>query len=174
MKGSIVHVVSGLLVLVVFANIFIPNIALAAADIDIPVGTIVLLSVAQTIEPSAVTVGQKIHLNAVNDITIDGIVVIKAGAIASGEITQAVKAGNIGKPATIAITLRSVEAVDGTNVPIQGMKSVVGEDKQTSSLVITIICCVLGLLMKGGEAEITQGSTVEASVASSTVVSIPE
>jgi hypothetical protein len=173
-RGTILSAVSVVLLAVFIGNIFFPSIALAAAEINIPVGTIVLLSAGQTIEPGTVTVGQSIQLTVVNDVVVGGDVVIRAGAIATGEVSQAVKEGSIGKPATIALTLRSVEAVDGTTVPLQGMKSVVGENKQTASVVVTILCCILGLLMKGGPAEITQGSTIEATVAIATTVNSSE
>jgi hypothetical protein len=103
-------------------------------------------------------------LNVVNDLRIGGVVVIAQGATAQAEVVTSKRRGSIGKPAHIGVVLRSVQAVDGTTIALTGQKQVLGEDKQTSSLVITLLCCILGLLQKGGPAEIAAGSTVRGNV----------
>ena len=97
--------------------------------------------------------------------------VIASGAPVVAEVTRSQKKGAVGKPAIIGVTLYSVTAVDGSTVPLMGQKLVEGENKQTESLVITILCCVLGLLQQGGPASIPEGTQLEASVAGNVKVS---
>jgi hypothetical protein len=68
--------------------------------------------------------------------------------------------------------MRSVEAVDGSNIALSGTKHVQGENKQTQSLVITILCCILGLIIQGGDAEIASGSSMDATVEMTTTVEV--
>ena len=133
--------------------------------VRIEVGTVVDLVFENAVTPASVSVGQTVTLKVANPVKVNNVVVIDAGATAIGEVTRSEKAGSIGKPAAIGVTLKQVTAVDGTAIPLSGTKMVEGENKQTSSLVITLLCCILGLLQKGGSAEIAAGATVRATVA---------
>lgn len=133
--------------------------------VQLPVGTVVDLAFDSPVSPTTSTIGQTVTLRVMSPVLVNGATVIAAGAIAQGEVTIAQKSGSIGKEAQIGVMVRQVVAVDGTLVPISGNKSVLGENKQTSSLVITLLCCILGLLQKGGSAEIAAGSAVRATVA---------
>jgi hypothetical protein len=137
-----------------------PGLAQAQAQTTVPAGTPVILEFVSGIDPTMVTPGQTVSLRAVSDVVVSGVTVIAAGAAATGEVTVAEKRAAIGKPAKIAIIVRSVDAVDGTKIPVTGQSSREGENKQTESLVIAILCCILALVIKGGEAEIPAGTTI--------------
>ena len=156
---------------ILFSTIY-PTILLASIKVEVPLGTPIELAFESTIHPSTATIGQKVYLLVTRDVEVDDHIVIKEGARAIGEVTQSTIKGNVGKPAVIGITLRNVEAVDGTQIPISGTKVIQGEDKQSNALIITILCCVLGLLMKGGDAEITQGTLIDATVANNVDVEL--
>jgi hypothetical protein len=151
-----------------------PPLVAVAANVDVPVGTVVFVVFNDVVDPAAASPGQTIMLSVVNRVVIAGTTVIEAGAPVLGEVTVAEKTGSIGKPAKIGIMLRYVEAVDGTNIPLVGQKLVEGESKQTSALVVTILCCVLGLLMKGGTATIAAGSQVQATTMAPVTVVVPD
>jgi hypothetical protein len=146
-----------------------PNIAFAA-PVEIPVGTPVTLSFQVALNPETAVIGETVMLTVADDVRVGKTVVIAKGANATAEVVNAQKRGSVGKPAVIQVVLRTVSAVDGTAVLLSGQKQVAGEDKQTSALVITILCCILGLLQKGGDAEIPAGSTVQGTVASSVTI----
>jgi len=159
------------LVLVLYSAIY-PSILLASMSIKVPMGTPIEFAFEATIHPLTASIGQKIYLLATSDVVVDNHVVVKEGARAVGEVTQSTVKGNVGKPAVIGVILRNVEAVDGTKIPITGTKVIQGEDKQSNALIITILCCVFGLLIKGGDAEITQGSLIDATVANNVEINI--
>ena len=164
--GSVSSIIAAL-VSVLLQTVMPIGAALASevSHIEMPVGTPLILTFEESVNPITAHIGQRVFLRVEDPVTVEGKILIEAGARAIGEITQSAKAGSIGKPGAIGVTLRSVEAIDGTSVPISGNKVIIGEDKQTASLIVTILCCVLGLIMKGGPAEIAQGSTVEANIA---------
>lgn len=144
-------------------QLVLPSVAVAGSLV-IPVGTPVTLTFDETVAPATTPAGTIVHLSVMNDVSIDGVVAIPAGAAATAEVISAEKPGSIGKPASISLEARTVEASDGTIVPVVGTKFVEGEDKQSSTLIITILCCVLGLLMKGGDVEIPAGATMDCTV----------
>jgi hypothetical protein len=141
--------------------------------VEVPAGTRVLCAFTDELAPATSAVGQRITLRVVDAIKVNEQVVIEAGALAVGEVTQSRKRGAIGKPDIIGVTLYSVTAVDGSALPVTGQRVAEGDDKQTSALVITILCCVLGLLQKGGKASIPQGAQIEGTVTGLAKVAIP-
>jgi uncharacterized Zn-binding protein involved in type VI secretion len=143
-----------------------------AFSVTVPFGTPVSLRVQERIHPSTNQVGQSVVLVADRDVVVEGKVVVRAGARATAEVTRSTKRGEVGKPAEIAIEAKSVEAVDGTMLALDGTKLVAGESKQTSSLVITLLCCLLGLLQQGEDAEIMAGSLVDATVQGAQTVEV--
>lgn len=164
--------VAFVLSVLVAAQAVAPAAAAAAEAVTIPAGTPVMLAFQEAVRPLTAQVGQKILLRTTSPVVIDGKTVIAEGAIANGEVTSAQKKGAVGKPAIIGVMLRTVEAVDGTLVPVSGTKVVEGENQQTTALVVTILCCILGLLMQGGDAEIAAGSSLDGRTDIATTVQV--
>jgi len=163
-----------LLVLVSAVIHLLAPAALATSEIvKVPGGTTLVLAFENALHPESAQIGQKVYLRVVTAVTVDGKTVIEAGARATAEVTHSQKKGAIGKPAVIGIMARAVEAVDGTMVPISGVKHIEGENKQTEALIVTILCCILGLVMQGGEAEVAAGSNMEATIDATTSVVTP-
>lgn len=159
-----------LFMLVMWCYVVLAPTLASAASVTIPNGTPIDLMFQSTVSAETAVVGQTIPLSVVNEVKVGGIVVIAQGALAQGEVVAAQQRGSVGKAASINVILRSVQAVDGTSVSLTGQKQVLGEDKQTESLVITLLCCILALLQKGGAAEIPAGSTVRGTVMGPIVV----
>jgi hypothetical protein len=132
----------------------------AAAAVKVPGGTAVMLRTTQPISPKTFKPGDRISFSVADNVVVDGTVVIKAGSEAVGEVVQAEKRGILGKPDRISVRLTSVTAADGTLVPIAASKSAEGDDKMVLGIVLTLICLPF-LLMKGGEAQIAAGTTVQ-------------
>jgi len=148
----------------------LPHGSIAQQKVEIPVGTTVVLKTNTTLAPEQLKVGDTVELSVVSDVIIDGKVVIKAGDRARGEITSSKDRNLIGIPAKIGVTIRSVQAVDGTTIPLSGSKLSEGKNKMLPSIGLSLICCVLFALMKGGEASLPAGTQIEATVAAATPV----
>lgn len=127
---------------------------LAAQIVKVPYGTGLIVNPTTEINPTINNVGDKVEFKVINDVVIDGKVVIKAGAPCKGEVTVAEKRGNIGAPAKIGVSLKMVQAVDGSWIAVNGTKLIEGQSKQTEAIVISILICVFALFMKGKDASI--------------------
>lgn len=101
------------------------------------------------------------QVSVANDVVVDGKVVIKAGAKAKGEVEKAQKRGIVGKPDIVTVRINSVTAADGKELSLAAVKSIEGEDKVVLTVVLALICLPL-ILIKGGEAQIAAGSSVQA------------
>lgn len=103
----------------------------------------------------------KSSTDVVQDIKVKDQVVIRAGARARGQVTESKKASMVGIPAKIGVELQSVEAIDGTIIPIRASKTMEGEDKIVLTVVLTLICLPL-ILLKGGDTQMSSGTTFDA------------
>lgn len=160
------------MVILFIYSMIVPDFLLAETKITIPVGTLVTLRTTSELNPKYLNVGDRVILKVANDVKIDGKVVIAAGASARGEITAKKNQGLAGVNARIGLAVRSVEAVDGTAVSLYGSKMAEGESKTTESVILTVLCCILFLLMKGQDANIPAGTLIDCEVAGATEITI--
>lgn len=130
--------------------------------VEIPPMTSLQVATLTAIDPAAVNVGDQVSLQVTKEIKIDDVTVIKAGARVLARVTQAKEQGMIGIPAAVGLVLESVEAVDGTMIPISGSKNQEGKNKMVVSIGLALVCCILFALMKGGSAEIPAGTQIMA------------
>jgi hypothetical protein len=136
----------------------LPHAAFSRA-VEVPPMTPLQVVTMKTISPGAVNVGDQISLQVVNDVKIDGVTVIAAGARVMARITQAGVYFSLGRPAVLGLSLESVEAVDGTMVPISGAVNQAGKDKK---ILYTLVCMPLVLFKGGGAADLLAGSQIMA------------
>jgi hypothetical protein len=170
-KGLGFHAIVLLTVAAFFVTFILPK-TLYAEEINIPTGTSVQLSTNALLSPASVNVGDAVELTVTSDVVIDGKVVIKAGAPAKGEIIQAKDENYIGIAAKVGLAIRTVEAVDGTSLMLSGTKLVEGKDKMAMSIGLSIICCILFALVRGGSASIPAGTVIDCIVTTSSTVNI--
>lgn len=164
---------AALLALVAFMfTVVFPAQSIAQDKVRISAGTVVTLKTNTTLSPKSLNVGDVVELTVVNDVVVDGHTVIAAGAKARGEITNAKERGMIGIPAELALSVKTVEAVDGSTISLYGAKVVEGKDKMLMSIGLALICCILFALMKGGEAQIPAGTQIQSEVAGTVEVEV--
>jgi hypothetical protein len=142
----------------------------SAADLRLPAGSAVIIRLDQTISTKTNSTGDSVRMSVAADVAVAGSVVIQAGAVALGEISHVKKPGNVGAPGEIGVDVSAVQGVNGEMIRVIPQSlSGEGDNKQTSSLIVTLLCCVLGLLMKGGEASIAAGQTINTHTAQEVV-----
>lgn len=149
-----------------------PLPSFAAEKVTIPAGTIIGLRTTTPLSPEHLNVGDLVMLAVISDVLVDGVVVIKGGAPARGEIVSSKSRNMIGIAAKIGLSVRSLEAVDGTTIPMYGTKLAEGKSKMGASIGLSLICCVLFALMKGGDASIASGTEIQATTAGTTVITV--
>jgi hypothetical protein len=129
-----------------------------ASTIQVPPGTQIVVTTVADLKPDNLNVGDMVALTVVSDVVVNGKVIIKAGAAAQGEVVSSKKNNFIGIPGAIGVALRTVTTVDGKNIPISASKHVKGDDKMVVSIGLSLVCCILFALIKGGEATIPAGT----------------
>jgi hypothetical protein len=142
-------------------------------DVILPAGTSVPMETTAALRSEELLVGQVVDFRVKADIKVGDKVVIAAGSIAKGQVIRAQRAKGIGKEGYLEIQIKSVTAADGQEVFLSNSNLYQeGENKQTLSIVLGVLVCILFLTMKGKNAVIPPGYQVMASVASNTTVKI--
>ena len=159
-----------LLMLVSFANMSFrmkeTGEVVLSSGTSIPLETISLIS-SEGLQP-----GQTIDLKVRTDIKVNNVVVIAGGSIAKAQVTKVSEPKALGKQGIIELQVKSVQAVDGQTINLSsGSFGKEGQDRLGVSIGLGVFC-LLFLLMKGKNAEITPGYQVEAVVSSTTTINL--
>ena len=129
-----------------------------ATSIKIDLKTPVRLSITDAMSSKNAKAGDTFGLAAADDVTVNGHVVIAKGASATGRIIAAEKRKFATQNGKLEITVDSVKAVDGHNVPLDGHLTVGGGGVSYGH--------------PGKNAEIEKGQIINAVVAAETEVKL--
>lgn len=158
--------VNSIVVVLVMAGIFLWGISFnfqtpaVAGSVKLADGTVIVVRTLETLNPENLSPGDIIKFEVAEDLKSEGIVVIRKGTAARGEVISAEKTGYVGKAGKIAITVTSTTSIDGQKVPLKGSLTREGEGKTGTSVAVSAFICPLALLMKGENAQIPAGSQV--------------
>lgn len=168
-KSKHLQFIAGLLIV----SFLTMSFRMKADGVVLPAGTAIPLETASTISSETAAPGQLVDFKVRYDVKVGDKIVISAGSIARGQILRASKAKGLGKEGLIEIQLKTVKAVDGQDIPLTaGNVFQQGEDKQTLSIVLGVLVCVLFLTMKGKNAEVPAGYETSGSVAVNSTVAV--
>ena len=92
--------------------------------ITLPAGTVVNVSLNEAIDAESVSVGNALDFFVRSNVTVNGSVLIAAGATATGWVKNIKKSSN-GKSFEITITVENAQAVDGQMVNLRSIPHVI-------------------------------------------------
>jgi hypothetical protein len=143
------------------------------ADVVLPAGTPLLLETTKQLVSDQMLMGDLVEFKLRSDVKVGDKVVIAAGALAKGQVIRVQKARGVGKEGFFEIQLKTITAVDGQEVLMSNNNFYQeGENKQSLSIVLGVLICILFLTMKGKNAVAPAGYSVNASVATNTTIKI--
>jgi hypothetical protein len=114
---------------------------------------------AQEITSKAAKPNDPVHFTVNEDLVVNGRVVVSKGTPANGSVINAEKGGYLGKSGKLAVQVESTQTVDGQPLKLRAAKGKEGNDKATSTAVLSAIVPFF-LFKKGGEANIASGTAV--------------
>jgi hypothetical protein len=169
-KSIVVKILSFLLIV----NFNVATLLASGFDkVILSAGSVVSLENPTEINSENLIAGQSIDFIVQSDVKVNGKVVISTGSIAKGIVTRVQKAKGLGKEGSLEIEIKSVQAVDGTEVRLTSTKvSEVGEDKQTTAILLGVFICILFLTKKGKNAVIPNGFSIDGRVASNVEITV--
>jgi hypothetical protein len=131
----------------------------AARKLVLKEGTDVRLKFADDLSSKTANDGDPVNLILDEDLKVDDVVVARSGAKAVGEITNAKKAGMMGKAGELNLRLDHLTVGD-QRVRLRGSKGKEGEGKVGTSVALTVLFGPLGLIKHGKNVEVKTGTAL--------------
>jgi hypothetical protein len=135
----------------------------APAPVVLKEGTEVSLAFAQDLSSKTAVDDDRVSMTLDDDLKVGDVVVVKKGAPAVATITNAKKAGMIGKAGELSIRLEYLKA-DESRIRLRGSKGKEGEGKAGTAVALTVLFGPIGLIKHGKNVEIKQGTLLTAYV----------
>lgn len=107
-----------------------------ASEVTIKAGTPIPVRLQEAVSSETATAGQTVRFLVTRDVSVDDIVVIKAGSEVVGDVTYSQKTGSLGKEGKVFLVVRYATAVDDTRVPLRANLSQTGDEKVALSWMV--------------------------------------
>lgn len=130
-------------------------------QILIPDGTEISAVTTETLSSKTARTDDPISFKVSEDVRIDGEVVIAKGAIVKGVVSNSKKSGYFGKGGELNVRLESTTTVDGQKLKVRASKGREGDDKTGTTIALVVLLGPIGLLKKGKNAEIKEGTPIK-------------
>ena len=156
----------------ILATSFFAPASFAQKQVTLKAGTPVILATVETLSSKTVVSGNTVDFKVVSDVIVDGNVVIPAGTIAKGQVSNVSKASALGKGGELSVGINNINAVDGTLVPLSGANISASGASKVGLAVVCGLCTLVGFLIPGAQAELPAGAQAQAVVMSNTTVSL--
>jgi small nuclear ribonucleoprotein (snRNP)-like protein len=125
-------------------------------------GTRIRLEVLDDLSSNKSRVGQDVKLRVREDVLgSKQEILIRKGAPAFGRVTRAKGSGGLGRSGKLEFIIESVQAVDGSKVPLRSEQEVKGRKRYAEVGVAAVLLSPLALFIKGRNASIKAGTPIE-------------
>jgi hypothetical protein len=150
-------------------GLFSQSLAVGSARLVIPDHTPVKLRLAQTISSAHARSGERLDFIVAKDVTVGGLTIIRAGAVARGSVFEVRSKHFLGIGGKVAIKLHSVALITGEKVRLCAYKEVKGRShwvRMTLGMAVTSLfympAAPVFLLSRGDDSNVLKGTEVTA------------
>lgn len=129
-------------------------------------GTELRLQLAQEVSSKTSFPGDPVAFTVADEVSVDNVVVVRAGTHATGEITMAKRSGALGRGGELSIRVDHLN-VGGRQIPLRGSKGADGRNQTGKTVALTVAFGGVGLLKHGKNVSFPEGTPLTAYVAES-------
>ena len=138
-------------------------VAPPATPVVLKEGTDVPLVFATAISSKTAVDDDSVNLTLAEDLKVGDVVVVKKGAPAVATVTNAKKAGMMGRGGELSIRLEYLKS-DNQRLHLRGNKGKEGEGRVGATVALTVLFRPIGLIKHGKNVEIPEGTPLTAFV----------
>lgn len=136
-------------------------------------GAVIKLQLNEALSSQQNRTGDIVHYTVVTDLKVGDVTVVAAGSEALGKVVEARPAKGWGKGGNLQISVETVNAVDGTKVPLIAE---MGEGKSWAAgktiLGVAVFGLAFGGAMKGKKVNIPKGLEIEVFIGEDTLINL--
>ncbi|CAN5539694.1 hypothetical protein BH10ACI2_BH10ACI2_11350 [soil metagenome] len=133
-------------------------------SVVIPDGTEISAVTTETLSSKTAQEDDPITFKVDEDVLVDGNIVIAKGTTLKGVVTNAKKSGFFGKGGELNVRVESTQTVDNQKIRVRASKGKEGDNKTGTTIALVVLLGplgLLGLLKKGKNAEIKEGTKIK-------------
>jgi len=127
----------------------------------LPDGTEFTVVTTEEISSKTAAEGDPLTFKVLDDVKIDGQVVIAKDTVVKGVVANAKKAGMMGKGGSLGIRVESTTTVDNQRLKLRSSKGKEGDDKTGTTVALVVLFGPLGFLKHGKNAQIKPGTQIK-------------
>lgn len=162
-----------------FLAVLLPAAALPASTVTIPFGTTIFCEMDQAVttrqkEAYAVQTGDIVQAHVWKDVWVDGRIVIAAGTPVYAKVDRMKKARMAGQKGYLTIEVLNAQAVDRTDVPIDGGYDRSGKGRMGVTIGLAVALAWPFVFIKGKNVFLEPGTIFDAVVRAATEVEVPD
>jgi hypothetical protein len=113
------------------------------------------VKVMQTLSSTSTHLGDKVQMEVVDDVVVDGLLVIAKGAAAAGSVTEVSPKKRMGHGGVVGVSVSSVRLSNNADAAVRGYHEARGEDSATASVLP---------MVSGKDVALEQGTVFTASI----------
>ena len=126
-------------------------------EVSLRDGTEITLRLLESVSSATARVDDRVAFEAVEDVLVDEVIVIKKGARGSGRVTQARPKKSFGRSGKLDFSIDYVKAVDGQNIPLRYTRVEKADDNYGKAGVVAILVGPFAFFVRGKDVEIKSG-----------------
>ncbi len=154
----------------------------SSGPVTLRAGTAVVVESSQTYYSKNLSEGQTINVRVKFNVVVNKKIAIAAGALGTATVSEVKKPKIFGGGGRLEVQVQSVQAVDGQQILLSGIPHITeGGNRKALAwslsivlLILTIVGGAVGFFIKGKDAELKAGTTINSSVASDSKIDIEE
>ena len=158
------HHIKAVPVVILSACLLLSSLSIQSAPVEDEIvlteGTSLVVVTAHEVTSKQAKPADTVKFTVNEDLVVNGQVVVRKGTEAVGSVVTAQKGGYMGNSGKLAIVVESTTTVDGQPLKLRAAKGREGNDKTTSTFVLSSVISPLFLFKRGGDAKITAGMPI--------------
>jgi len=135
-----------------------------AQSVKLQEGTSLRIALKQELNSKTAEVGSIVELEVIDNVEVDGSIVIASGTPVKGEITEASKAKMMGKAGKIDFIITYTRSVDGQNIRLRSTQTFAGKEGTGGVVAAAVLVAAPLIFIKGKDITINKGRNFNAFV----------
>lgn len=138
----------------------------------IPKDTVLSVILTSELTSKRARKGDMVPLKLAENLIVNGVVVVPAGAKVFAKVTRVTRSGMFGRAGKLEFTVDSVKAVNGVEIPLEYTAERKRHNDGGAVAVVAVVSILGGALMRGANVSFPEGSVFEAKVAADTDLNV--
>ncbi|MEE3381888.1 MAG: hypothetical protein VZQ81_08280 [Succiniclasticum sp.] len=134
----------------------------------IPGGTQLNVELVTALHSKTTRTGDVVHLKMMDNLILNDVIVVPAGAEVEGKVTEATSSGFFGRAGKLIFSIDKVRTINGVDIPLEYMGKIQAGSDGGAIAVTAVVSLLGGFLMKGKNVSIPAGTKFAAKVKNDT------